>query len=728
MILNSTPKIITGGGGTTPGAPGDITFYDYDGTIVTSWTLEELTAKTALPDYPSHEGLICQGWNWSLADLKTTNRKMNVGAMYITDDGKTRVYIRLEEGRTSPMLGVCPNGTVTVDWGDGTTPDTLTGTSTSTVKWTPNHAYAAAGEYVIKLTVDGTMGFHTDSSANNSTILRYSSDSDNRNYVYLNSVQKIEIGSGVTSIGNYAFRNCASLASIMIPNSLTSIGMGAIHSCPSLSSITIPNSVTSIGDYAIRYCYSLSSIAIPNSVINIGKYAFHSCYSLSSITIPDSLTSIEEGTFGLCFSLASITISNSVTSIGEVAFQNCNSLSSIIIPDSLTSIGNAAFQNCFSIVSITIPNGVTSIGNNSFENCTSIASITIPNGVTSIGNNEFRSCFSMVSITIPNGVTSIKQYAFQGCRSLSSITMPDSLMSIEDGTFANCSGIAFYDFTACTAVPTLSDRYVFENISADCQIRVPANLWEDWKSATNWSTYANYLVPIGLYVYPAPARLISLYNKTVSVTIKLLNCTETPVVTAVSSNTSVATILDIQPTLDEVTVLVSTLETEGISEITINITVGSNTVERSSSIQVYESYPETTVTVVGIEGASYGFALNDAGYYESQNKGVNSSYALCRVNISNVANRKLYFDCINSGEANYDYGLLGAVNQELAKSNTADAGVKQSFRGKSSTSVQTVEYDDATGNCFIDVKFIKDSGGNSGNDSLQFKVRVEETT
>ena len=113
-------------GGSDPGAPGDITFYDYDGTIVTSWTLEELAAKTALPDYPSHEGLTCQGWNWSLADLKTTNRKINVGALYITDDGKTRIYIRLEEGRTSPMLGVCPNGTVTLDWCDGTTPDTLT--------------------------------------------------------------------------------------------------------------------------------------------------------------------------------------------------------------------------------------------------------------------------------------------------------------------------------------------------------------------------------------------------------------------------------------------------------------------------------------------------------------------------------------------------------------------------------------------------------------------------
>ena len=304
---------INTGGSSAPVAPGDITFYDYDGTIVTSWTLEELATKTALPDYPSHEGLTCQGWNWSLADLKTTNRKMNVGAMYITDDGKTRIYIRLEEGRKSPMLGVCPNGTVTVDWGDGTTPDTLTGTSTTTVKWTQNHAYAAPGEYVIKLTVDGAMEFYGNSSDNGcSAILRYSSSDDNRNYAYQNSVQKIEIGNGVTSIGGYAFYNC---------------------------------------------------------------------YSLASITIPDGVTSIEES---------------------------------------------------------------------AFDSCSSLASITIPDGVTSIGDRAFYSCF----------------------------------------------GAAFYDFTACTTVPTLASTDAFSNIPADCQIRVPAALVDEWKAATNWTTYASHIVGV----------------------------------------------------------------------------------------------------------------------------------------------------------------------------------------------------------------------------------------
>ena len=437
------------GGGTTPGAPGDIIFYDYDGTIVASWTLEELATKTALPDYPSHEGLTCQGWNWSLADLKTANRKMNVGAMYITDDGKTRIYIRLEEGRTSPMLGVCPNGTVTVDWGDGTTPDTLTGTSTTTVKWTPNHAYTAPGKYVIKLTVDGAMGFY-GSMQLGGVILRYSSGSDYRNTVYTNSVQKIEIGNGVTSIEQYAFNGCHSLSSTTIPNGVTSIGQYAFTNCYSLSSTTIPNSVTSIGKNAFNGCYSLSSITMPNGVTSIGQYAFSNCYSLSSITMP-----------------------NGVTSIGQYAFNGCYSLSSTTIPNSVTSIGQSAFNSCYSLSSITIPDGVTSIGESAFNKCSSLSSITIPDGVTSIGKNAFQLCSSLSSITMPNGVTSIASSAFY-----------------------NCYSVAFYDFTACTSVPTLSNTNAFRNIAEDCQIRVPASLVDAWKTATNWSTYANYIVGV----------------------------------------------------------------------------------------------------------------------------------------------------------------------------------------------------------------------------------------
>lgn len=55
---------ITGTLDTTPPEESDINFWDYDGTLLYAWTLAELATKTELPPLPSHDGLICQGWNW----------------------------------------------------------------------------------------------------------------------------------------------------------------------------------------------------------------------------------------------------------------------------------------------------------------------------------------------------------------------------------------------------------------------------------------------------------------------------------------------------------------------------------------------------------------------------------------------------------------------------------------------------------------------------------------
>ena len=93
-------------------------------------------------------------------------------------------------------------------------------------------------------------------------------------------------------------------------------------------------------------------------------------------------------------------------------------------------------------------------------------------------------------------VTSIGSSAFYSCYSLSSITIPHGVKSIGKSAFNNCSGVRYYDFTRHTAVPTLSATNSFNGIAADYNIRVPAALAGKWKAATNWATYADYIVGV----------------------------------------------------------------------------------------------------------------------------------------------------------------------------------------------------------------------------------------
>lgn len=134
----------------------------------------------------------------------------------------------------------------------------------------------------------------------------------------------------------------------------------------------------------------------------------------------------------------------------------------------------------------------------------------------------------------------------------------------------------------------------------------------------------------------------------------------------------------------------------------------------------------STWAVEAISGASYGFELNSNNYYESKNKGVHNSYAICRVKLNLGAKARVTFNCINYAEANYDYGLLGNVDTALTLSASADSNVAKSFKGSSQSSVQTFIYTIEEGEHFIDVKFIKDGSASNNNDTLQFTVEIQE--
>ena len=222
------------------------------------------------------------------------------------------------------------------------------------------------------LTADGTMTI-----SGKGAMKAYNWDSGSPATQEKDSVKKVVIEDGVTSIGDYAFFDCNSLTDITIPSSITSIGICSFYNCSNLASIAIPSSVTSIGESAFFNCIGLTNISIPKSVTSIGDSAFFNCIGLTNISIPKSVTSIGNYAFYKCISLTDITIPDSVTSIGDYAFYKCNSLTDITIPDSITSIGNYAFCNYTGLTSIKIPKSVTNIGEFAFSGCGDSLEITV---------------------------------------------------------------------------------------------------------------------------------------------------------------------------------------------------------------------------------------------------------------------------------------------------------------------------------------------------------------
>ena len=144
-------------------------------------------------------------------------------------------------------------------------------------------------------------------------------------------IQKITIGDGVTSVGDFAFSGCDALKSITLPKSVTTIGQSAFSGCWDLRSLTLPDGVNTIGEKAFYDCLELTSITIPKSVTAIGQETFHYCVSLTSLTLPDALTAIGKKAFYSCNALTSVTFPKSITTIGENAFDGCTALKDLTV-------------------------------------------------------------------------------------------------------------------------------------------------------------------------------------------------------------------------------------------------------------------------------------------------------------------------------------------------------------------------------------------------------------
>ena len=157
--------------------------------------------------------------------------------------------------------------------------------------------------------------------------------------------------------------------------------------------------------------------------------------------------------------------------------------------DRITKIRSYAFNYFSNLTSVSFPNA-TSIGSNALVNCKELTSVSFPNA-TSIGSYAFNGCSKLTGVNIPNAA-SIMNSAFDSCYSLLKlvITQTNSVCTLATtNAFNNC-----YHFLG-----RVNSTYNPEGLK-DGRIYVPDELVDSYKSATNWSVYADIIAPLSTLV------------------------------------------------------------------------------------------------------------------------------------------------------------------------------------------------------------------------------------
>lgn len=216
---------------------------------------------------------------------------------------------------------------------------------------------------------------------------------------------------------------------------------------------------------------NLTKVIAPNPV-KVGSYAFSGCNKVEGeITISEEQTILDDYIFNGCQNLK-INIHDKITQIGKYCFNNCALLDCTHLPPLLEYIPVYTFYKCTNLKITEIPDGVREISQYAFAYCSGIETLKLPDSLTNIGTYVFRYCTGLKELEIGTGLNSLNStYCFGNCTALEKVTMHS------------------------TTPPTLGSNtfYRADNLKL---IEVPASALDKYKSASNWSKYADIMVGI----------------------------------------------------------------------------------------------------------------------------------------------------------------------------------------------------------------------------------------
>lgn len=235
----------------------------------------------------------------------------------------------------------------------------------------------------------------------------------------------------------------------------------------------------------------VTSIELGTGCTYINGYAFYGLFNLERVTIPVGVVGIENYTGSNLSALSGLVIPASANQSGSrsIKMETAKVLRNVSFPYNLH--GYVDFNNASFLSRVALPTNVTRAY---FQYDSRLRKLDGLQNLDMIMTSSFSSCASLERISI--GATTVQGSAFSNCLNLIEVVFSGDISTIQGGAFGSCKRVSFYDFTACTVVPTLQNTNVFSGIPSDCQIRVPASLVDEWKAATNWATYADYIVGV----------------------------------------------------------------------------------------------------------------------------------------------------------------------------------------------------------------------------------------
>ena len=312
----------------------DVNFFDYDGTLVASYTLAEAQALTELPQAPDHSSdvvpLTFDGWNWLLTEIKAFGRACDVGAIYHPTDGNTHILCDYDKP-TEVMISLRAfTGTITytIDWGDGTQES---GSLTTSFQ-NKSHIYTEGGEYHAVISTSNRYRIGGASQAH------FPCD-----YLYLSA--------SVVSIESYNFQ-AAGLKKVTIPQGFNGLGINSLTYNSPLRFLAFPRSLVNINGISSGMMELVSFHPLVTTLSN----SFYQQANLKRVILPDSVTSLNSSNnFTLLAKIKELIIPSGANNIGNPT--SCPLLERIEIRGINSQSAANCFTACYSLREISIPQG-----------------------------------------------------------------------------------------------------------------------------------------------------------------------------------------------------------------------------------------------------------------------------------------------------------------------------------------------------------------------------------